>query len=80
MVEKRVEYGIEHRLDEQKDYYAIICVELKGSEFDKRTIGFINGLDTDNPSVTLQEKIDILSLNKIINAIKNEYPSLDWGD
>ena len=76
----RIEYGLEHMIDESGDYYAIVCVEFTGKTFDKRMIGFIRGLDTDKPVVTLQESIDVVNLYKLIDRIRMEFPSLGWNE
>jgi len=79
-VDTRVEYGLEHMIDEDGDYYAIVCVEFTGKTFDKRMIGFIRELDTDKPMIMLQENIDVVSLYKIIDRIRMEFPSLGWNE
>lgn len=76
----RVEYGLEHMIDEKSDYYAIICVEFNVGGPDKRIVGFIDKLDTDKPVVILQENIDIISLFRLIDRIRKEFPSLGWKE
>jgi len=76
----RVEYGLEHMVDADNDYYAIICVEFNVGGPDKRIVGFIDKLDTDKPVVTLQENIDIISLFRLIDRIRKEFPSLGWKE